>query len=823
MIKKLTFYLFIISLVSFTIVNNFRDLVLQKLEAYANDYPEKVYVQTDKPYYVLGESIWYTAYLVNGINHKRTEKSRVIYVELINENDSILSKKQLYTNDISAAGDFEIKKEWKPGKYILRAYTNYMRNNDADYFFQKEIPVWDANKNNSLSNFSLNKPEELISEIELTEKPEINFYPEGGYLINYISCKLGIKIKDKNNRNIAIEGVIKDSENNIVADFKTVEFGLGMTSIITEPNKNYFANVIINNEEVSYPLPKALPQGYQLSIVNNGSQIILKVTTTLDIGLKNSFLVAHQRGIVVFEKLETETKKTYTVKLNTNNMQDGITNFTLFDNSGNPVCERLIFIDNPSNKIAVHIAQNKASFKTREKVILKINLKDKDSIPVYGNFSMAITDLDVVGQNSKSENIKTYLLLNSDLRGNIESPGYFFEKENDPKRRFLLDLVMLTHGWRRFTWNNLLYNSTEIKNRFKPETGIYISGRTTALNENSKKLPTTTRLTLMGGQPFQEVKQTDANGAYKYGPFVFNDSLSALVEARVKDFKSDADRTNRNVTILLDESFNNSPRISRNNVLTPVVDDKNKLTNFFKQSQTISKIDADYLKSATLLDEVVITANRITAQEKRNKLLNERTNYGSPSKRIDLNEYPNRSSFTIAELLNTLPGIMVFNDTISTRNGGAPAIYFDGIQVQMSDISYLSGNDIEFIDILKGADAAFFRDSGNGVIAIHSRTGAYLRNINVKRKPGIIDFQSIGFYTAREFYSPDHANEFDDVKTQDLRTTLHWEPKIKLTKEKSIAEISFFTSDSKSKYAIKIEGVTTTGVPVYYLSTLTVD
>jgi hypothetical protein len=821
MIKKFTIYLFIISLFSFTVINNLLELVLKKLESYVKDYPEKVYVQTDKPYYVLGETIWYTAYLVNGIDHTRTDKSRVIYVELINEKDSILSKKQLYTNDISAAGDFDIKKDWKSGKYILRAYTNYMRNNDADYFFQKEVSIWDVNKTNSIPN--LNKTEELHSEIELTEKPEINFYPEGGYLINDISCKLGIKVNDKNNRNIALEGVIKDSDNNLIADFKTLEFGLGVSSFTPQPNKTYYASLIINNEEVRYPLPKALPQGYQLSIVNNGSQIILKVTTSSDIGLKNSLLVAHQRGNIIFEKLETETKTTYTSKLNANNMQDGIASFTLFDNSGNPVCERLVFIDNPTNKISVHVNQNKGLYHTREKVTLNIHLKDKDSAPAYGNLSMSVTDLHLIGQNSKSENIKSYLLLNSDLRGEIESPGYFFEKENDPRRRYLLDLVMLTHGWRRFTWNSLLYNTAELKNRFKPETGISISGKTTALKDNNKQLTTTSRLTIMGGQPYQEVKQTDANGVFKYGPFVFFDSLPALVEARVKDFNSDDDRNNRNVNIHLDENFNSSPKISRNNILIPVVDDQNKLTNFFKQSQAISKIDAEYLKSATLLDEVVITANRITEQEKRNKLLNEKTNYGSPSRRLDLNDYPNRGSLTISDLLNMLPGFIVFNDSISTRNGGAPGIYFDGIQVQLSDISYLSGNDIEFIDILKGADASFFRESGNGIIAIHSRTGSYAKNINVKRKPGIVDFQSIGFYTAREFYAPDHANEFDEVKTHDLRTTLHWEPKIMLTKEKSKAEISFFTSDSKGRYAIKIEGVSTTGVPIYYLTTLSVD
>ena len=108
MIKKITLIITGAILLSFTTLNNFRDLVLNKLTAYSNNYPEKIYIQTDKPYYSLGEDIWYTAYLVNGITHKRTGKSRIIYVELINPQDSIISKKQLYTNEMFSGQHFAI-------------------------------------------------------------------------------------------------------------------------------------------------------------------------------------------------------------------------------------------------------------------------------------------------------------------------------------------------------------------------------------------------------------------------------------------------------------------------------------------------------------------------------------------------------------------------------------------------------------------------------------------------------------------------------------------------------------------------------------------
>ncbi len=823
MIKKLAIFITLLTLISFTVFNNFRELVIQKLDAYINDYPEKVYVQTDKPYYTTGDDIWYTAYLLNGITHQKSEKSRVLYVELINEQDSILSKKQLYVNDVSVAGDFKIDKTWRPGNYILRAYTNYMRNKNADYFFQKQILIWNVIENDSLTNIAdIGTLKSPIKNTEVSERPDLNFYPESGYLVNGIASKIGIKVKDKHNRNISVEGYIKDSDNNPISEFKTQQFGLGIISLVPEPNKSYYASIYIDDKEFKYLLPKALPSGYNLSAINNGNSIVLKAVSNHPLGLKNTYLIAHQRGKLIFEKLQTENKNSYFIKLSTTNLNDGIANFTLFDSSGKPVCERLVYIDNPNNDVKVNINLDNKSPKTRDKVSMSINIKDKDNINLSGNLSMSITDIDAVGQSTKKENIKTHLLLNSDLRGHIENPGYFFEKENDPKRRYLLDLLMLTHGWRRFTWNDILYN-TQTKNHFEPEKGILISGNTRALRGNKQPIQTATRITLMGSLPHQEKKQTDAKGMFNYGPFVFNDTLPILLEARVKDFKSDEEKKNRFVSIQLNNNFFASPMVARNAILKLNLQDTVKIASFLKQAKSVSQIDAEFAKSARMLDEIIITAQKKSEEEAREQELNERTDYGYATRRLDMNDFENQGNLSIFDLLNMLPGVITSNDSISIRNQGTPSVYLDGFQVELGDISHLTGNDVDFIDVLTGAEAAIFSNSGNGVVAIYSRTGANVSISNVKRKPGIIDFEAIGFYTAREFYAPDHLNGFDEAFKQDIRTTLHWEPKIVLSKTSNKAEISFFTSDAKSNYAIKIEGITDSGIPVYHLSTLKVD
>ncbi|WP_216067724.1 TonB-dependent receptor [Pseudotamlana agarivorans] len=819
MLKKVALFAAGISLLSFCIINNFSQLVIEKLETYSKDYPEKIYVKTDKPYYIIGEDIWYSAYLVNGINHKASNKSNVIYVELVNDQDSIVSRKKLYTNDISAAGDFKINNKWKAGTYILRAYTNYMRNRSSDFFFKKEIPIWglkEFTQQTAIDSIPKTAP---IKKESMAKRPDLKFYPEGGYLVNGLQSKVGIKIKDKKNRTRKIEGVIKDQGNNTITTFKNFEFGLGLFMFTPEPNNSYYASIQINGKEEKYELPKPLPLGFNLNLLNNGSEVIIKVSSNKNIGLKHSFLVAHQRGKIIYQKFETTATNSYAIKLNTSELNSGVMSVSLFNNEGKPECERLVFIDNPNKNININLDTTAKTPNTKEKITLLLDLKDKNGNPVSGNLSLTVNDLDLVDKHSSNENIKTYLLLNSDLRGHIENPGYFFEKENDPKRRFLLDLVMFTHGWSRFTWNELLYQPKP-KQNYAIENGIIISGQTFALKQKGKRISAATKLTLMGSIPHQETAQSNANGQFNFGPFVFYDSISTLVEARVKAFKSPYNK-NRDVEIFLNNAIYPSPQVTGSNIIKPNSFNNSIVTNFVEQSKKISNYNLQFLNETQRLEEVTIIAKKRSEAEKREEALNERADNNSPTHRMDMNDVLNSEAFTIFNLLNRLPGVRAFNDSISIRNGGQPKILLDGMEVEVSDITFLRGSEVEFIDILTGTSAAMVSNSGNGVVAIYTKLGNG-NLLNVKRKPDIIDFYYPGFYTAREFYSPNHADSFNDFSKQDTRTTLFWQPKIVITKN-SKAEVSFFTSEVKTKYAIEIEGLTTEGVPVYNFSTFEVD
>ncbi len=130
------------SLSAFAIADDpFADL-LKKLEEFTKKYPtEKVHLHLDKPYYAIGDDIWFKAYVVDGKTAEPTALSNILYVELINEKDSVQKQLKLAMKSGIAWGDFKLSDSLEEGNYRIRAYTQWMRNAGPSFFFDKIIKV----------------------------------------------------------------------------------------------------------------------------------------------------------------------------------------------------------------------------------------------------------------------------------------------------------------------------------------------------------------------------------------------------------------------------------------------------------------------------------------------------------------------------------------------------------------------------------------------------------------------------------------------------------------------------------------------------------
>lgn len=293
---------------SVTDIYTLKFLILNRLKEYTTEkYPEKIYVHTDKPFYTAGEDIWFSAYLLDGVTHLVSPKSSVVYVELIDEQGNIISEQKLFAESVSVQGDFKLPMDLNEGTYILRAYTNYMRNQPQDFFFKKKLVVYSIYADEGVAEKDSKSPENM-------ELPDIGFYPEGGYLITGLKNKVAVKIKDADVDAFPILGIIEDTDSNRITDFQTFEFGLGFFYLTPEAGKEYRAVISSEDENILYSLPLPLAQGYVMSSSISDKELTISITTNKSEGLKNTLVLGHQRGIRVFDYIEKENKNTVLFK-----------------------------------------------------------------------------------------------------------------------------------------------------------------------------------------------------------------------------------------------------------------------------------------------------------------------------------------------------------------------------------------------------------------------------------------------------------------------------------------------------------------------------
>ena len=811
--------------------SDFKFLVINKLNQYtATSYPEKVYVHTDKPYYAAGDDIWFNTYLVNGVTHHKSNKSKVIYVELINESDSLLSTRKLFTETNHVQGDFQIPSDAMPGNYMLRAYTNYMQNQDQSYFFQKEIPVFELSYINNAALYDAEiTPSTSADTSRHTTQPEVNFYPEGGYLTEGLSTKVAVKIEDQTLLNGDNKGYIEDSDGNIVTDFKTFEFGLGAFFLKPEPNKTYQAIIETKQGEIVYTLPNILKQGYVMSVSTTSKDLLIDVQSNIKNGLEGSFIIGHQRGAVAFERYQKDQRKRMLVKIPKDKFTSGVLEITLFDKNEKPVAERLIYVDNINENVDVSINANADNYQLREKVNLNIAIKSVIGDAVPSTLSLAVRDIDAIPQDQYAENIKTWLLLNSDLRGKIESPGFFFQQDEVVKRSYLLDLVMLTHGWRRFTWQELLNENRSLQ--FKAEKGMYIKGVTVSTDPPYSQIVANTKLTFKREDGlYQEVQRTASDGTFDYGPFVHHKPIDIVLEASTDSFSlnNPIDRASIGL-IIQDTTFRKTAIRSNNGIKRPKISPV-ALKEFLKQSQNIAESRYLFDNNRELLNEITIEAKRKSDARKKDIARNKRTRYGgNPSHRIIVEELGATGAVNFLDLLANLPGVYVRASINSSSNepevrirGLKPSFYLNGSEVPLDFLLGLKPVDIDFIDVLKGSSALAFGLEAQGVIIVYTNRGRSIDTQGEVKKSSTQVFKSPGFYTAREFYAPNYALEYRRENHQDLRSTLHWEANINTSTKKN-AEISFYTCDEKGTYMVEIEGITNTGIPFHKTATFEVE
>ncbi|RZJ80542.1 MAG: hypothetical protein EOO47_07220 [Flavobacterium sp.] len=433
---------------------------------------EKLYLHFDKNTYTNADTIWFKAYLVDATLNIPSTTSGLIYTEIIDENNDVVESLALPTVSGLSWGALALgEKKFKSGTYTFRAYTNWMQNFGDTYFFQKQFKV-----------FSLtSETEKAISTTAKTKQPaigqvnransdakniDLQFLPEGGNLTAGSRQKIGFKALNSNGKGILVSGDIMDSQGNVVANFSSNNSGMGTFLLNTVSNEKYSA-LVKNMPGVDFKLPAIKELSTTLKVTNDfkSDSLVIELTSALNQPLT---IVGQSRGVICF--VGDLTTKNKTIRVSKSIFPTGVCQVLVLDAQRKALNERNFF-NNLSDVIKLDITSNKISYTNRDSVQLLIKANIYDANPTQMSLSIAVTDDSQVIKDSENDaNILSYLLLTSDLRGEIQNPGSYFIN-NDEQTHNNLEALMLTQGWVNYEWD------LSKKPIFKSEKELTLSGK----------------------------------------------------------------------------------------------------------------------------------------------------------------------------------------------------------------------------------------------------------------------------------------------------------------------------------------------------------
>ena len=862
---------------------NALEKIIDKYYSFHKQFPQqKIYIQTDKPYYISGDLMYGKVYLINetrfGIDSIRSKK---IYVELINAENKVVEKTIVNGLYSSLNFSFHLPNSIPDGSYMLRAYTSWMIGlNHAQNIFRSYIHIFNP-ANHIVSNISytdstlstvsiqlkdtltgsyadvpvhyeLVKGNKVLEDSGITTNKEgkfsvnvsaipnenrsdaaikiktgkyekllplpfqnneldIQFLPEGGYLINGIANNVAFIAIDKYGRGTNVEGFLKDNKGDTVCHFRSTHSGMGKLEFIPKTGISYTACVTTaHGKELTYPLSPANSYGYQLSVVQRNKDLL---TTRVALGdslyKKNitTYLVATSHGGIYFANSFTSSDiETYEEYISLKTLPEGIAKLTLFDSAMQPVSERLIFVERPGSKVIV--STNKNNYRKREKVTINLKAEDPSGKLLNGMYSVSVTDDHVVKYDENEGNIKTHLLLSPYLKGYIEKPGYYFEND-DSATLANLDLVMLTHGWSRFTWNDI-ENGINTKPKDN-DSSLSISGRITTL-KNTPAANYSVILLAPSDNAYIGTAVTNENGEFRFTGIDFTDTTRFIVQTK------DPKGRNQDVNVSIDPihfPLTHVDQFPLTHVDQSFVPDQNHpdINNGIKFYKSFMYDSMEDNIKAKLLKEVVIS-------KKIKKLNYDESKRVSPASYVitpDVIERYGNGNVGIVDLLHMVPGftgsatgqISFFG--INGYSSYSPLLIVDGVDIPFGAIGDLDLSTVSFIEVLRGGEAAIYGARGGaGVIVVHTKTGAQFNMAHFKQI-GIKTLEAEGYQVEKQFYSPKYDTyEERESKTPDERTTIYWSGSV-TTNSTTPATISFYTADMPTTYTLTIEGIAANG------------
>lgn len=769
---------------------------------------EKLFVHIDKGFYLAGEMIWFKVYDADGVSGKPLSISTIAYIEILDKDQRPILQGKIPMKDGKGDGAFRVPLTIPSGAYLFRAYTSWMKNFSPDFYYRQHLTII-----NTLSDT-------VFTDTSRPPDYDIRFFPEGGNLVNGLSSIVAFKAVSSSGEGIPCQGIITNQHQDTIAHFQTSRFGMGKFIFTPVKGNTYFARISVGQSLVTKQLPAAYDLGYTMSLEDPDEQH-LRVTVHSTIISSNPilYLFVHTRNQVKNVQAKYLANNELSFLLNKDSLGDGISQITLFDSERMPLCERLYF-KRPIRKLHIGVsAANSATtpappeFTTRSKIAVSLSTTDQTGLPLPADLSMSVFLIDSL-QSVPADDILSYLLLSSDLKGRVESPQYYLENTG-PEATEALNNLMLTQGWTRFRWEDILQNKKPYF-EFLPEMdGPLIYGKVTDKRTGLPPPPTIGYLSLPGKNFKLATAQSRADGSICFHLDNFYGARSMIVQP---DNSTDSNcRIDISVPFSERFSYPSAPdslpakrwasRLLYRSINAQAENAYHPGDAFQHGAPTsggglhlLHSPDEDTVKLYGTADHVYslddyvrfVTMDEVIREYVEN---------------VRIRRQSGKAYFRVKNVLfNTF-----FDDN--------PLLLVDGVPVfsgdKMIDIDPLKIEKIEIVSHRYYLGPVI----GDGLVSFRSYDGDLA---GYQLDPNSVAIQYNGLDQRREFYSPVYDTKTPaDSRLPDFRNQLLWSPDI-TTDTAGKKLLTLFTSDMTGRFALVVQGMTKEGLPGYSLYEFTV-
>lgn len=753
---------------------------------------------------------------VNLISIKENKNKSPIDSLALTENDQgkYLLTGQLWPQRMGQHDQKKIKVNLDWG--VAKDSFNVKSKNDDAYSLAYELPKTVEWLNISLENEDGERHTETIVFNE--SKLDVQFFPEGGKLVQGFLNKIGFKAIGIDGKGRKVHGKVFNSQEEEVAVFESNHLGMGSFYLKAESSAIYHSKVSMSNTENStfqYLFPDVVPNGSILSVARTRDKI---KATVISNELTGSVAVKVSCRGKDYYQIEGQLQAgNLNFELPSNDLPEGIILFTLFNAIKMPIAERLFFNETAADRMDISLKTDKSAYAQRDLTKLDITLSQQDGATPNADLSVLVINEEHWHQGM-GKDIRSYFLMDSELRGEVEEPSYYF-KDDNPNRLNDIDALLLTQGWRSYKFPA----KRVMTNFYWPQAGLSVKGMVRSLNRKPIENVDLTLATFGKSSSFY-VESADSLGR-------FNFELDDIYEHQIKLLLQAKNVLNakKKYTIYLDTfpipkvSYEYKPHIKKVDRVERALIQTEK-----RREKIRSEFDFTGINQ---LDEVVLDGKNITEQQRKaNK------DYGKPDVIIKgdaIRKKEKNWSYGLYSILmfNYADEIYIetFTDGFSLahirRGRNEPTLLVvDGRLLKKHEyeiVPHMSPKIVESVQLIK--NAKYFQRNYLSVFpdtdALKAPAVGHIISIYTKGSVGIYGSTSpdklettiAGFSPIKEFYTPKYDKPvLPEAQQPDFRSLVYWAPSIPKDKDGNTV-VSFYNPDIPGNYVIVVEAISTDG------------